>query len=180
MSGVQSKWVSSLTSAAGNYYVQITDLTNITLGNELTLQRSGIHYSSNREYKLSTQAVAWGLLTVLVLADLAVIFTLRFSSKTDTSAAKIAVGISQAVLSATIVVQHYLESYGVEAVNNLKTLASTMTVISNRISNMGAKNANPLDTLTPLLTTHRLGNLKNIANTALKNADDAIELAKTL
>ena len=173
--GMKTKWAASLLSAFGNYDINISNFTDIKLGNELELLRSNIRYSSNREYKLSTKVVALALFAMLVFADLSAVVTMRICGQEDDArAAKTAVGVAQGVTSITIAVLHVLESYGVEAVTTLKELNGHLITITSRATNLLPKQVNRADILNPLLIPNRLNAITTLAKTAFNGAEKAL------
>ena len=168
------KWIASLASAAGNYDINISDFTDIKLGNELELLRSGFQYSANREYKGSTKGVAIALFIVLLLADLAVIMVMRFGNKEDPYYSKLTVGFAQGITSITIAGLHVLEAFGVEAVPVLTGLIIEVKQIIKLLKDLVKTNTNVADILNPLLTLKRGQALNSIADTALDKAETAI------
>ena len=174
MFGMKNKWVSSILSAFGNYDINISNFTDIKLGNELELLRSNIRYSSNRKYKMGTKTVAYGLFAFLVIADIGAVLAMRFGQKEDANLAKILVGVAQGVTSTTIAVLHVLETYGVEAITTLEQLKNQVGTITSRIQNLLPKQANAPDILNPLLTGTRLKAITDLATTAFNSVDNAV------
>jgi len=158
---------------AGNYELQISDYTSVTLGKNLELTRSSINYSSNREYKWGKMGI-YALMLVITLNDLAVVYLIAYLSKDSDSGAKITVGVSQVLHSISIVVLHFLEAYGVEALGLLEGLVIELKQITERLNHLVNDNKNLVDILNPLLTKARVTALKGIVDNTVKTAKESI------
>lgn len=174
MFGFTNPMLNRFLPLAGNYQLQISDFTSVTLGKNLGLTRSSIDYSSNREYKWGKMGI-YALMLVITLNDLAVVYLIAYRYKDSDSGAKITVGASQVLHSISIVILHFLEAFGVEAISLLTVLASQLKQITSRLTNLVKKNGNIPDVLNPLLTPARITALKTIADNAYINADKAIQ-----
>ena len=173
MLGLTSKLLAGIASFAGNYQLQLSDYTSVTLGKTLELARSSVNYSSNRDYK-GGKAAIYALMAIIAINDLAVVYGIGYGLKENESLAKILVGVSQGLHSISMVILHILEAYGVEATSLLTVLTGQVTQITSRLTNLVGNNSNIPDVLNPLLTDLRITALKTIAQKAFDNADTAI------
>ena len=178
MFGFTNPMLNRFLPLAGNYQLQISDYTSVTLGKNLGLTRSSIDYSSNREYKFGKKGI-YALMLVITLNDLVVVYLIAYLSKDSDSGAKATVGVSQAFHSISIVILHFLEAFGVEAISLLKELNGHVTQITSRLNDLVKKNGNIPDVLNPLLTTARIKALITIAKNAYINAEQAIKTKTT-
>ena len=174
MLGLTSKLLAGIASFAGNYQLQLSDYTSVTLGKTLELARSSVNYSSNRDYK-GGKAAIYALMAIIAINDLAIVYGIGYGLKENEPLAKILVGVSQGLHSISMVILHTLEAFGVEAVSVLTVLASQLAQINSRLANFVANNGNIPDALNPLLTSARIDALKTIADNAYRNADTAIK-----
>jgi hypothetical protein len=172
-----NKKVSGIASFVGNYEVQVSEYMTITLGNNLSLERSRISFSTNREYRTGVKAVVSAILIVMALADIAVVYGIRYGLNDNDSGAKLFVGIQQGVYSVSLIVLHYLETIGVEADAKLRDLVDQLNARITNLNIFITNNSNLVDILNPLLTNNRIQNLINIANSTLASSKKAIKMA---
>ena len=178
MFGFTNPMLNRFLPLAGNYQLQISDYTGVTLGKNLGLTRSSINYSSNREYKFGKTGI-YALMLVITLNDLVVVYLIAYLSKDSDLGAKITVGVSQVLHSISIVILHILEALGVEAISLLKELKGHVKEITSRLNDLVKKNGNIPDVLNPLLTPARIKALITIADKAYINAEQAIKTNTT-
>ena len=172
-----SKVASRIASLVGNYEVQVSEYTNITLGNNLNLERSRISFNTNREYTTRVKLIVSGILIVMALVDIAVVYAIGYGLKDNDSGAKIMVGVQQGVYSTLLIVLHYLEIFGVEAIPKLLNLAGQLEIILKTLNILAKNNCNVVDILNPLLTANRILNIKNVADKAFIHANAKIDSA---
>ena len=169
-----NKIVSGIASFVGNYEIQVSEYTNIVLGNQLNLQRSKVSYNANRDYSFNIRLAVVAIIIIMALADIAVVYSIGYGFKGNDSAAKIMVGVQQGLYSASLVVLHYLETFGVEAKAELLNLTGQLKAIFDTLTTLANNNGNLADILNPLLTKARIQNIKSVAKNALTNANDKI------
>ena len=172
---IKTKAIRAISSFLGNYDVNVSDFTDIKIGNELEFLRSSVSLHTNRSYKWTTARITTGLIVAICLADAALALSVFLGNKLESrTAVVIGAGVNFALVSAAITTMHCMEAFGTEAVSGLKDLQWSLSKEIEKLQFLIKNNSNLPQLVNPMLTKNHIENVIFIASKAAEEATNLV------